>query len=372
LNQDSKWTALLAATLIATILYAFYTGFRAPNLWSVNYYQISYLDGFYRRALLGTFLFPLGCVRFDYFFVAKIQFLILFLALSLFIYIGIKNRSFLTLNVFFLSSAGGYLFHEVGYVDQLLWIFAAMAILALYRDRLYLASLFLCLSIMAHEMALFTAVPIVLAYVLIQKKPTKLAYIKIFAMPMMLFFLISLLFEVVPIETIRQYVNRAIDCGVVPKLTYFEMYSHHFDQRAKLYYSWEQFYMAILPIAILSFTLVVPIRKKLKFHPFQNSLIFVCCLSPLLLGLFGWDTSRWIFLAFAQVIIISFIASSELRLRGSGNALVGTPFVIALVLVGLLLRLEYFDRFSPRVISFENLKSFPSYVAQQLTVLPRL
>lgn len=195
-NHRCNRTEICLVVLFATIIYAFYTGFRAPSLWSVNYYQVSYLDGFYRRALLGTFLYPLGCIRFDYFFIAKVQILILLLALSLFIYFGVKNRAFLVQSVFFLSAAGGYLFHEVGYVDQLLWIVAALAIWALDRNRLYLAASLLCLSVMAHEMAIFTAVPIMLAYVVIRKNNFSLSdYVKVFALPMLLFMLLAIFFK---------------------------------------------------------------------------------------------------------------------------------------------------------------------------------
>jgi hypothetical protein len=375
LSRCSKRTMFIAViVLLISVLYAFYTGFRAPNIWSTNYYQTSYLDGVYRRALLGTFLAPFGCTRFDYFFIAKIQFLVLLLAISLFVYIGIRNREFFTLVVFFLSSAGGYLFHEVGYVDQSLWIFAAAAILALARDRLYLAALILSLSILAHEMAIFTTLPIVFAYVALQEKQAGLIYIKIFAPPVMVFLVISLFFQVVPADTLEQYLVNVMNCGgtIARKLDYFTVYVNHFlGPRARMYYSGEQIYLAILPLLALAFTLTLSIQRKLNTPSFQRYLVLLCCVSPLFLGLFGFDTSRWFFLAFTQIVIIALIASSRMNRSEPAISLVRAPFFIALALVGLLLHLKYFDGYFPRAISLDNLMTFPSYVTQQLSNLPR-
>lgn len=65
---------LLGMAVVAlAMLVGFYTGFRAPNLWSTHYWQASWADGFYRRGLLGMFLLPFDCARLDYFFVQRVQ-----------------------------------------------------------------------------------------------------------------------------------------------------------------------------------------------------------------------------------------------------------------------------------------------------------
>lgn len=372
-NQTGDTMRLWMITLLGAIGYAFYTGFRAPSLWSINYYQVSYLDGFYRRGLLGVFLTPFGCARFDYFFVEKIQLLVLFLVIALFVYIAIKSRSFFALIVLFCSAAGGYLFHEVGYVDQLLWIFAAMAIGLLERNYLFLAALLLCLSVLIHEMSVFTIVPIVLAYAVVRKKLDGIAYAKLLIPPVALFLVISLFFQAVSFDTIKLYFENAMNCGSpIVRKEYFKHYLQPFRSESNVvYYSWQQFYMAILPIIVLACTLVLAIRKRLGLLRLQTLLILACCISPLSLGLFVADTSRWIFLGFAQVVIVSIIASWALRRNGFRNTFPGIPFAIALVLVGGLLQLTYFDHFSPRTLSPDNLRAFPNYVVEQLFNLPR-
>ena len=71
----SRTWVLLLAILLAYVL-AFTNGFRMPNLWSINYFLPSMFEGFYRRSLLGTLLFPLGEWRFNYYTIASIQFTI--------------------------------------------------------------------------------------------------------------------------------------------------------------------------------------------------------------------------------------------------------------------------------------------------------
>jgi hypothetical protein len=63
---------LLLVILLAYVL-AFTNGFRMPSLWSINYFLPSMFEGFYRRSLLGTLLFPLGELRFNYYTIASIQ-----------------------------------------------------------------------------------------------------------------------------------------------------------------------------------------------------------------------------------------------------------------------------------------------------------
>jgi len=370
INKKIAW---LAIALFLSILYAFYSGFRAPNLWSVNYYQASFADGFYRRALTGTLLLPLGCERFDYFFIQKIQFLVLLSALGLLLYLGIKSREFITLGIFFASSAGGYFFHEAGYIEQLLWLMAALIILAIKNNRIYLAAAGLCLSIMVHEMALFMVLPIAFACMVIHKNGSLSSGIRIFLPSLATFFIVYAWFQVVPVATILQYFEHASNCGYpVIRTDYYSIYQSQFlGQRAQLYYSAQQLIAGILPLFMLAVTLVYSVRKKLSFSWMQSGLIFVCCVSPILLGFFGWDTDRWIFLAFAQTIIIWLIAAFRMRASDSENLISSPFFLIALILVALLLRLEYFDNFAPRSLSLDNLVSFAGYLEYQMTTLPQ-
>jgi hypothetical protein len=65
-------------------------------------------------------------------------------------------------------------------------------------------------------------------------------------------------------------------------------------------------------------------------------------LVPVLLGIFGWDYSRWLFLSMASSGICLFIARAYLIWK---ILLLLAVFLLALPTVGFL---DYFDRFTPR------------------------
>jgi len=60
-----RTSAAANAGLILGLAIALYVGFRLPSLWSVNYYIPSIFDGFWRRSLLGTLLYPAGADAFS-------------------------------------------------------------------------------------------------------------------------------------------------------------------------------------------------------------------------------------------------------------------------------------------------------------------
>ncbi len=62
----------LTAGLLLCLFIAFCRGFYMPTSWCTNYWLLNFFDGFYRRALLGTLLYPFGDLRLHYHFVAII------------------------------------------------------------------------------------------------------------------------------------------------------------------------------------------------------------------------------------------------------------------------------------------------------------
>ena len=115
---------LLNFFLFIALGIACYRGFKLPSLWSINYYIPSFFDGFYRRGLAGTFLYVFGELRFNYYFIITVQFAVTAALLSvIFRYV---LRADITLKIvtilYFLAPTGGYLFDEVGYIDQLLYL----------------------------------------------------------------------------------------------------------------------------------------------------------------------------------------------------------------------------------------------------------
>ena len=150
------------AGLILSLVTALYVGSRLPNLWSVNYYIPSVFDGFWRRSLLGTLLYPLGALRFDYRLLASVQALVLLILVALMIVHALRSdlRIKLLTILFLAGPTGGYLFHEIGYVEQVLYLMLVAA-LALEDKRLSLV--LMALALFVHELAAFTVIPLWLA-----------------------------------------------------------------------------------------------------------------------------------------------------------------------------------------------------------------
>lgn len=67
----------LNAGVLLALAIAVYVGFRMPNLWSLNYYIPSGFEGVWRRGLIGALLHPVGNLRFDYYFIAALQAVVL-------------------------------------------------------------------------------------------------------------------------------------------------------------------------------------------------------------------------------------------------------------------------------------------------------
>src|SRR4051812_21634030 len=107
------------AALVLALAIALYAGARMPGLWSINYYIPSLFDGIFRRSLIGTVLSAFGPLRFDYYFIACLQIAVLLGLVGIVVSGALRAgaRTKVIVALFLVGPAGGYLFHEVGYVD---------------------------------------------------------------------------------------------------------------------------------------------------------------------------------------------------------------------------------------------------------------
>ncbi|MBF0442428.1 MAG: hypothetical protein HQK54_11030 [Oligoflexales bacterium] len=364
---------LICSLIPLTLLKAFYTGFRFPNSWSTNYYQVNWFDGFRRRAVVGTFLYPLGCRLFDYSLIACIQFAVLAMAISCLLYFSIKSKQFILPVTYFLSAAGGYLFHEVGYIDQLLWLFAGIIIYAIGKNRLCLAYFLLFISVFIHEMALFIVLPLVLAYMIAIRRCELSSLVRMSIFPVLAFIGISFGFSNLPSETANRYLHAVYTCGYrLMRPEYLDIFKNNYSQKvAMMYYSKEQIISIIFPFIILTYSLVSSFSKKTHMTKVNQFILGICCLLPLVNGVFGFDTDRWIFLTFTQIILIYIMFSLKADLSEEKKSpLLQNRFYIALFIVALQLHLFYFDGYVPRPLTYNHLTTFGDYITQLSRNLP--
>ena len=191
-----NWIILLNLFLLL-VGYALIQGFRMPNVWSMHYYTPSFFDGFFRRSLVGTFLYFFWDLRFNYYFIVSIQFSILsFLFIFLFRIFSINIFGFFMVTLYIISPYGAYLFHEIGYIDQLLYLLLFISIMLFKNYRLF--SIFIMtISMFIHEMSLFTIYPIFIVYSYLIVNDIKKIIIYGLS-PLIAFLVIYIFFQTVP------------------------------------------------------------------------------------------------------------------------------------------------------------------------------
>jgi len=339
----SRTWVLLLVILLAYVI-AFTNGFRMPNLWSINYFLPSMFEGFYRRSLLGTLLFPLGEWRFNYFTIASIQ-IGIFIGLNIvLVYQSLKAQgpARWLWPLFLLSPAGGYFFHEIGYVDQVLYLVLLWAMSLQSNTR---ANFLMIASLFVHEMTLFTTLPVYLAWSLYQGKSMGSA-LKTTGLALFVFALIYLFLQTSSTASLMQFLEQATRLSnYVVRADYYDVFRMSFVGGI--------YQVPCMPREIINHLLLirlwgmaglcfaqVGVSTKQKRQLFAIGLL--ASFAPILLGIFGWDYSRWLFLSMASSGLCLFIARAHLSWK---ILLLLAILFLALPIVGFL---DYFDRFTPR------------------------
>jgi hypothetical protein len=332
-----RLSAAANAGLILSLVIALYVGFRAPNLWSVNYYIPSIFVGFWRRSLLGTLLYPIGALRFDYHFLATIQALVLLALVALVMAHALRSglRIKLLTMLFLIGPAGGYLFHEVGYVEQVLYLML-LAALALSDKRQSLV--LMALALFVHEMAAFTIIPLYLAALVVGDRYRTailhgLVLLAVFAV-IYLFFQAA---DPANIERLMQAIKAHV--GYTPRADYYDVFRHKLTgPKPQNYFAVTDWYRLATVIAIALLTAAAFVRQSIV----AAACVLAACLAPLLMGFLGWDTSRFTFLSLSAslFVLILFKDAASVVVSAAVSAL-----LLGFALFGYFV---YFDDYQPR------------------------
>ena len=339
----------LDAGVWLALLIAVYAGFRLPSLWSLNYYIPSGFEGIWRRGLVGALLHPAGTLRFDYHFIAALQGLVLLALVVLLVRHAVRAADWQTKTLtilFLLAPTGGYLFHEVGYVEQLLYL-VLLGALAL-QDRRH-AVLLLAATLAIHEMAALTIIPLYLARLIIERR-YRLALEH--ALALFVVFAVIYRFAQTPdptavdrlIETIKAHANYAL------RADYYDVYRHRLTgPEMQLYFvraSWWQ-------LTVAGTVAVLTAGAFVRRDPIAAAAVLLACLAPLALGFVGWDQHRWVFVSLCSSFLVL------VRFGGARSTIV-TVAVSAVLAVFLVAgHLVYFDDHQPRpLLPYPDLLGF--------------
>jgi hypothetical protein len=341
--------------LFFAVVFAIYQGFRLPSKWSVNYYIPSFFDGIYRRAFLGTILYIFGDLRFNYFFIATIQTIILLLILFAMIKVAMKTNQIKMLYImYFIAPTGGFLFHEAGYSEQVLYV---LLFFALVSRKFGVIIMFLSLFI--HEIAFFTTVPVYLA--ILAYRSENIRKIAFDALILLAGFILVSLFSTFPKSIIDTLINTyQSKANYAIRADFFDIYQYNFTgSRSKCYYGPGHIFEIILSI-MFGYRIAgiyaadrYGFERKLLFF-----LVFSAIFSPIILGFFGNDTSRWFFLSFSAGLFLISIYQKKIEF----NSFINLCFI--LIFFAAYSDFYYFDNFSPRSIHLN--KQFVKFIQVDL------
>jgi len=353
--------ALSIFTII--IFYAFVDGFRIPSAWSINYYLPSFFDGFYRRALPGTILSILGDLRFNYYTIAIIQlFTLLSLLLCIYYFFQKNILMLIIISLYLVSPAGAYLFHNVGYIDQLIYLVLFISIATFKKHKIFSIGLFSS-SMFIHEMALFVTLPIYFTYIYISTDNLKKSFM--YVLPsLVFFFLIYMFFQTVPVDKINALKEEISKLGNYRvRNDFYTTFEYIFTgTRNRINYNFNHLNQIFLISTVASLTslIIYKLNNKQTILPL---LVFLTGLAPLALGFFGWDIYRWFFLSISSLTVVFVVVLLNYRITFSDIVSLQSISILYFIFYILLisnLYLGYFDGYKHRPMTVNSIMEIKS------------
>jgi hypothetical protein len=335
--------------LTIALLLAAYTGFRMPNLWSATLSAVSLQDGFHRRFLVGTLVHPLSvALDYDYYLFATVAFVILFLVLAVLVTAVLRARlvsqRFLVI-AFLLLPTGGFLFHEVGYLDQLLYLLLFASLWLLRRSVWAIAPVLMTLAVLTHEIAILTVLPVFGFAVLRELNPRRA--VAALAPPAIASIVVASV-AAIDAGAVRRFTATMRVANFRPRADALALFQRSQSESWDLYKPVDVF-LFLLPLAVVglvAFLLLYFLDGRPQHaSPLYPVLACGAIAAPVLLAFAGWDEWRWAFLLVANFFIVTWIWLGDRRRELSTLQWVTVGFVL---LVGLHSSLRYFDGYEPR------------------------
>ena len=357
-HQDVPRRAWWIGGLIFAIFVAGYVGFRLPSLYSMTLYNIGIADGAWRRGIFATVLSPLWqATGYRYGVMALVAVGILALVLLTAIAVTWRARwdaQRLLVIAWFLSPAGAYLFHEIGYLDQFIYLLFFLAAYLIGRAPFVISVLIMTLSVLVHEITLFTTLPLFVLVALlrgVQARNFALLSLPVLA-GLLLYFAPSMSEEQVGATGARLQEVLPFEIRWDAVALFGRSLS---ETWAMEFYSPSRGFITVLPLLLVTTlaTAVVVFRLARRLDiaelPAQMHLAQAVAIGatavPFFLVFLGWDFYRWAFLGLANFGIVVFVWLA----RAAKTPSLATVAVLLLPLAMLYYTpLQYFDGYAPR------------------------
>lgn len=356
--RDLQPRARLAwiASLVLAVSVAAYSGLRLPSLWTATVYSVEFSDGALRRAAFGTVFGPLWeATGHEYWAFASIAFAVLagllVVLVAAYLHAGNAERRIIIL-LWLVAPTGAYLFHEVGYLEQVNYLLLFLA-LWLGQRHPFSAAVVLTVAVLVHEAALVTVVPLyVLSSVISADARRRLPPLLVPAFAgTVLAGLGAMSAERVEalqgrLDSVLAFTPRS-DAVLLLGWTLRDQWAN---------YSVLSEALRVIPFAAaIAVAWVIAARASLSpgdSRATSATVAWAACSLPLALVFGGWDTDRWMFLALTNLACAAYLWWDPSRAPMPLVSLAGFALPFMLLFHDPL---TYFDGFTPRILTFENL-----------------
>lgn len=354
-GRASSW--LHRAIVACAVLFAAFTGFRAVSLWCTTLQSVSITDGFHRRFLVGTLLRPLATVTdFDYWLFASFSYAVLLAVVFVIARVALTSPVFarrVLAIVWLLLPTGGFLFHEVGYFEQVLYLLLFGAFALVQREKLVAATVLISLAPLVHEITALTVLPVYIAIVC--WNPGWMRRWWMLAPPIVVN---AVVLVIAPANglAVGRLVERLTAANAKFRTDALDLFNRSQAESRALFDVGEQLerIVPVVLVLVAAFAAFWLLRAERRAQWFRLLLACGAIAGPGLLAFGGWDSNRWVFFVICNFFLMLYLAFDDDTSIGRGELLV---LVAAMVLVTRI-PLYYFDEKSPRTLGIPELKAF--------------
>jgi hypothetical protein len=367
-REGTELTRRLTIVLLCVaIASAFYVGFRLPNAWATTLSSVSITDGFHRRFVVGTLLRPLAIATdYDYWLYAAFEFAVLAGLIAIVVRSALRTTSIerrLLIVAYFLLPTGGFLFHEVGYFEQELYLLLFVAIWLVRKQRLIAATAVMAVCPYIHEIAILTTLPI-FGLVVLRELPFRRAAIMT-AIPAIVNGIVLLLPPASEgaVATLTATLQQSRFATI--RTDALELFNRSQAESWRLY-TVHEVVVFVKPIAMFvvgAFAVLWWFDRgfwKQRMHVPAVAIFFASAAAVGLPGLLvygGWDGNRWAFLLLTNFAIVTWLSLEEQH--RSAPVRIGTCALLAVtILLTSHIELPYFAPNAPREFGYRPVRKF--------------
>lgn len=245
-----------------------------------------------------------------------------------------------------LLPTGGYLFHEVGYLDQLLYALLFAAIWLVNRSRWAGATAVMVAAVLTHEIALLTVLP-VLAYVALPRLQLRQSAI-LLGLPALIAAALLLVIPSVSDGARGRLIDQMSASNFRPRSGALDLYERSLTDNWQAY-SVARVLLFLAPVALLA---VVGMFVLARLGGRAVPLLAIGALAaPALLALGGVDRDRWAFLLLSNFVLVLWLWLDGREMNAPQVAWLGLLF-----LASTHIPLTYFDGYEPREVEPADLR----------------